>query len=42
MNYEVNGWIFNPGSVEMVAMNEYGLQKGFYHVRDSGTKLITR
>ncbi len=41
MNYEVDGWIFNPGSVEMVAMNEYGLQKGFYHVRDSGTKLIT-
>ncbi|VVB84315.1 DNA double-strand break repair protein Mre11 [uncultured archaeon] len=41
MNYEVDGWIYNPGSVEMVAMNEYGLQKGFYHVKDSGINLIT-
>jgi len=41
MNYELDGWVFNPGSVEMIAMNEYDLPKGFYHVRDSGTKLIT-
>ena len=41
MNYEVDGWIFNPGSIEMIAMNEYGLQKGFYHVTDSGVKLVT-
>jgi len=41
MNYELDGWIFNPGSVEMVAMSEYGLPKGFYHVRDSGAKLIS-
>ena len=41
MNYELDGWVFNPGSVEMIAMNEYGLPKGFYHVRDSGARLIT-
>ncbi|GFO97827.1 DNA repair exonuclease [groundwater metagenome] len=41
MQYELDSWVFNPGSVEMTAMNEYGLPKGFYHVRDSGTKLIT-
>ncbi|HEY9206953.1 MAG TPA: DNA repair exonuclease [Candidatus Methanoperedens sp.] len=41
MNYELDGWVFNPGSVEMIAMNEYGLEKGFYHVRDSGARLIT-
>jgi exonuclease SbcD len=40
MQYELDGWVFNPGSIEMTAMNEYGLPKGFYHVRDSGTKLI--
>ncbi|MDP3104653.1 MAG: exonuclease SbcCD subunit D [Candidatus Methanoperedens sp.] len=41
MQYDLDGWLFNPGSVEMTAMNEYGLPKGFYHVRDSGAKLIT-
>ncbi len=41
MQYEMDGWVFNPGSVEMIAMNEYGLPKGFYHVRDSGARLIT-
>lgn len=41
MQYEVDSWIFNPGSIEMISMNEYGLPKGFYHVRDSGAKLIT-
>ncbi|NJD77489.1 MAG: exonuclease SbcCD subunit D [Candidatus Methanoperedens sp.] len=40
MKYELDGWIFNPGSVEMISMNEYGLPKGFYHVRDSGAKHI--
>ncbi len=41
MNYEMDGWIFNPGSIEMIAMNEYGLPKGFYHVRGDSKKLIT-
>lgn len=41
MNYEFDGWVFNPGSVEMISMNEYELDKGFYHVRDGGAKLIT-
>ncbi len=41
MQYEMDNWIFNPGSVEMISMNEYGLPKGFYHVKDSGAKLIT-
>lgn len=41
MNYEFDGWVFNPGSIEMIAMNEYGLPKGFYHVRDRGAKLIS-
>ncbi len=42
MQYELDGWIFNPGSVEMIEMNdEYGLQKGFYHIRDNSKKLIT-
>jgi len=40
MQYEMDNWIFNPGSIEMISMNEYGLPKGFYHVRDSGAKLI--
>ncbi len=40
IHYELDGWIFNPGSVEMISMNEYGLPKGFYHVRDSGAKHI--
>lgn len=41
MQYEMDNWIFNPGSIEMISMNEYGLPKGFYHVRDSSIKLIT-
>ncbi len=40
MQYELDGWIFNPGSVEMTSMSEYGLPKGFYHVRDNSRKLI--
>lgn len=40
-NYEYDGWVFNPGSLEMISMNEYDQPKGFYHVRDSGAKLIT-
>ncbi len=39
--YELDGWVFNPGSVEMITMNEYGLEKGFYHVRNNGAKLIS-
>jgi DNA repair exonuclease SbcCD nuclease subunit len=39
--YEYDGWVFNPGSVEMITMNEYELEKGFYHVREKGAKLIT-
>jgi len=41
MQYEMDGWIFNPGSIEMISMNEFGLPKGFYHVKDGGAKLIT-
>jgi DNA repair exonuclease SbcCD nuclease subunit len=41
MQYEMDGWIFNPGSIEMISMNEFGLPKGFYHVKESGAKLIT-
>jgi exonuclease SbcD len=42
MQYDMDGWIFNPGSVEMIEMSdEYGLEKGFYHVRDNSQKLIT-
>jgi DNA repair exonuclease SbcCD nuclease subunit len=41
MQYEMEGWIYNPGSIEMISMNEYDLPKGFYHVKDSGAKLIT-
>ncbi len=40
-HYELDGWVFNPGSVEMMSMNEYDLPKGFYHVRDNGAKLIS-
>ncbi len=39
--YELDGWVFNPGSIEMMSLNEYDLPKGFYHVRDNGAKLIT-
>ncbi len=41
MNYEFDGWVFNPGSVEMISMNEYELEKGFYHVKNGGAKLVT-
>ncbi|MFA4955381.1 MAG: DNA repair exonuclease [Candidatus Methanoperedens sp.] len=41
MQYEMDGWIFNPGSIEMISMNEFGLPKGFYHVKENGAKLIT-
>ena len=41
MKYEIDGWVFNPGSVEMVSMNEYGLPKGFYHVNNKGRELIS-
>ncbi len=32
--YEIDGWIYNPGSLENVHLDEYkeGLEKGFYHV----------
>jgi DNA repair exonuclease SbcCD nuclease subunit len=40
MQYDLNDWLFNPGSIEITAMNEYGLPKGFYHIRDTGAKLI--
>ncbi|MCZ7399914.1 MAG: DNA repair exonuclease [Candidatus Methanoperedens sp.] len=40
-HYELDGWIFNPGSVEMMSLNEYDMAKGFYHVRDNGAKLIS-
>jgi exonuclease SbcD len=39
--YELDGWVFNPGSVEMMSLNEYDMKKGFYHVRDTGAKLIS-
>ncbi len=39
--YELDGWVFNPGSVEMMSLNEYDMAKGFYHVRDNGAKLIS-
>ena len=41
MQYEMDGWIFNPGSIEMISMNEFGLPKGFYHKKENGAKLIT-
>lgn len=41
VNYEFDGWVFNPGSVEMISMYECDQPKGFYHVRDSGAKLVT-
>ncbi len=40
IQYEADNWIFNPGSTEMISMNEYGLPKGFYHVKDGTVKLI--
>ncbi|MCZ7393946.1 MAG: DNA repair exonuclease, partial [Candidatus Methanoperedens sp.] len=39
--YELDGWVFNPGSVEMMSLNEYDMPKGFYHIRDNGAKLIS-
>ncbi len=40
-HYELDGWVFNPGSIEMMSLNEYDMAKGFYHVRDTGAKLIS-
>jgi len=36
--YEQDGWMYNPGSLECVHLDEYGPQteKGFYHVRLRG------
>ncbi|MBU4374553.1 MAG: exonuclease SbcCD subunit D, partial [Euryarchaeota archaeon] len=41
MQYELDGWVYNPGSIEMISMSEYGSPKGFYHVKESGPKLIS-
>lgn len=41
IKYEIDGWVFNPGSVEMVSMNEYGFPKGFYHVNNKCPELIS-
>ncbi len=36
--YELDQWIFNPGSLECVHLDEYnpGCEKGFYHIRVNG------
>lgn len=35
LQYEIDDWIFNGGSLETVTMNEYKTEKGFYHVKDN-------
>jgi len=41
MQYEYGNWVFNPGSPDMISMEEYGCQKGFYHVHDGRAELVT-
>jgi len=38
--YDFENWVFNPGSVDLVSMSEYGYPKGFYHVTDDGVQLM--
>jgi len=38
--YEYAGWVCNGGSLETLSLNEYGLDKGFYHVTGEGARLV--
>lgn len=37
--YELDGWVFNPGSPDTCSIAEVGEPKGYYHVRDGKATL---
>ncbi len=37
--YDIDGWVYNPGSPETCSIAEYGERKGFYHVKDGKAEL---
>ncbi len=39
--YDIDGWVYNPGSPDMCSIAEYKEPKGFYHVKDGNVKLIS-
>lgn len=38
--YDIDGWVYNPGSPDMCSIAEYGEPKGFYLVQDGKAELI--
>lgn len=38
--YDIDGWVYNPGSPDMCSIAEYGEPKGFYHVKDVKVELV--
>ncbi|RLG27251.1 exonuclease SbcCD subunit D [Methanosarcinales archaeon] len=38
--YEYDGWVYNGGSPETLSLNEYGIEKGFYHVAGEGARFV--
>jgi DNA repair exonuclease SbcCD nuclease subunit len=37
--YDIDGWVYNPGSPDTCSIAEYGEPKGFYHVKDGKPEL---
>jgi exonuclease SbcD len=37
--YDIDGWVYNPGSPDTCSIAEYGEPKGFYHVKDGKADL---
>lgn len=38
--YDIDGWVYNPGSPDTCSIAEVGEPKGIYHVTDKGAKLV--
>ncbi len=38
--YDIDGWVFNPGSPDTCSIAECGQPKGFYHVKDRKAELV--
>jgi DNA repair exonuclease SbcCD nuclease subunit len=37
--FDIDGWVYNPGSPDTCSIAEYGDPKGFYHVKDGKAEL---
>lgn len=40
IRYEFDGWVFNGGSPEMVSMDEYGQEKGYYYFNGKKAEFV--